>query len=172
MDKQLEARDLDVLVIRELSGLASLAPSRGFGDRVMARVRLPQPAAVVLLHRAGAWVLQPRRAVALATAYAVCVAVALRLAVPWFAAHASAISLGTSWVAERAGALFDGATLAVASWAVRAGVTEAVRSAASAGPRLWLAVAALTIGYAVCGYGLHMLLKTPRRSDVRLVNSL
>ena len=171
-DKQLGAGDLDALVLRELSSVASLAPSRNFANHVMARVRLPQPAAVVLLRRAGAWALQPQRAVTLATAYAVCVAVALRLALPWVTSHASSFSFATSWVAARAGEVFDATVLAVASWAVRIGVPDAVRSAAAAGPRLWVAVATLTIGYVVSGYSLHVLLKTPRRSDVRLVSTL
>ena len=141
-DKQLDHSDLDALVLRELSSLPSLAPSRGFQDRVMARVSLPKPAAVVLLQRAGAWALQPRRALALATAYAACVVATVLLAGPWAAAHAG-----------------------FASWGVRSGVVEALRSAAGSGARLWATVATVAIGYAASGYGLHILLKAPRRSD-------
>ena len=61
-DKHLEQDDLDRLIIRELSRLPSFAPSRDFGDRVMAQVRLPEPKAVVVFRRARAWALQPRRA--------------------------------------------------------------------------------------------------------------
>jgi hypothetical protein len=165
-DKQLDALDLDAAVLRELTGLQAFAASRAFADTVMARVRLPQPAALTLLRRAGGWVLQPRRAVALATAYAASVAVALRLAVPWLADHASTLALATSWVGTHLRAGLDSATLAAADWAVRIGADSALRSAAAAGPRLWAIVATLSIGYAVGGYGLHVLLKTPRRNDV------
>jgi hypothetical protein len=130
----------------------------------MARVRLPQPAAVVLFRRAGAWVMQPKRAVTLATAYAASVVIALRLSVPWFEAHANALKLGMAWVGTQLGGLFNTATMDVADWAVRSGAAEAVRSVASSGVVL-PALAALTIGYAVGGYGFYALLKTPGRND-------
>lgn len=164
-DKQLDTSDLDALVLRELSSLPSLAPSRGFQDRVMARVSLPRPAAVVLLQRAGAWALQPRRAVALATAYAACVVATILLAGPWIAAHAGLAVLGASWVAGQVGGWLDAAALAVASWGVRSGIVEALRSFAGSGLRLWATVATAAIAYAASGYGLHVLLKAPRRSD-------
>jgi hypothetical protein len=171
-DKQLAAGDLDALVLRELSRLPVFGPSRGFADHVMARVRRPQAAAVVVLRRAGAWALQPRRAVSLAAAYAVCVAVGLRLALPWVSAHASALSFISNWLVARANALLDAAALTVGSWAVQVGATDAIHSVATAGPRLWAGVAALTIGYAACGYGLRVLLRTPRRKDVSLAEAL
>jgi hypothetical protein len=171
-DKQLDVGELDAAVLRQLSSLPTFGPGRGFADRVMARVRRPQPVPVVLLRRAGAWALQPRRAVSLAAAYAVCVAVGLRLAVPWVTAHAPAISVVASWIAGQASALLDAAALTAASWAVQLGVLDAIRSAAGAGPRLWAALAALTIGYAACGYGLRVLLKAPRRKDVSLASAL
>jgi len=165
MDKQLDHSDLDALVLRELSRMPSYAPSRGFPDRVMARVVMPRPAALVLLQRAGAWALQPRRAVALATAYATCVVATILLAGPWVAAHASFFTLGASWVAGQVGGWLNAAALAVASWGVRSGLVDAVRSAAGTGPRLWATIATASIAYAASGYGLHVLLKAPRRSD-------
>ena len=165
MDKQLDGSDLDMLVLRELSSLPNLAPSRDFQHRVMSRVALPRPAALVLLHRAGAWALQPRRAVALATAYAACVVVTVLLAAPWVAAHVSAFTLGASWVAGRVGGWLDTAAMAVGSWSVRSGLVAALRSAAGSGPRLWATVATAAFAYAASGYGLHVLLRAPRRSD-------
>lgn len=153
------------MVLRELTALRGFAPSRAFAGNVMARVRLPQPAAVVLIKRAGAWVMQPRRAVALATAYAASVAIALRLGLPWLADHAPAFKLAASWAGSQASALVNTVALAAGDWAIRTGAADAVRSAVESGPRLWGALAALSIGYAVCGYGLHALLKTPRRND-------
>jgi hypothetical protein len=164
-DKQLDVGDLDAVVLRELSALRSFAPSRAFAGNVMARVRLPQPAAVVLFKRAGTWVIQPRRAVALATAYAATVAIALRLALPWLADHAPALKLAATWMAGQASSLVNTVALSAGEWAVRIGATDVVRSAVASGPRLWGALAALSLGYAVCGYGLHALLKTPRRND-------
>jgi len=164
MDKQLHASDLDFTVLRELTALRSFAPSRGFSDRVMARVSLPQPAAVVLIRRAGAWVMQPRRAVTLAVAYAASVVIALRLAVPWLTAHAPALKLGAAWVGTQVGTLCNSVALSAADWAVRSGAADAVRAVASSG-KVWPAVAALAVGYAVGGYGFYALLKTPGRTD-------
>lgn len=163
-DKQLDAGDLDLTVLRELTALRSFAPSRDFSDRVMSRVRLPQPAAVVLFRRAGAWVMQPRRAVALATAYAASVAIALRLALPWLSSHAPALRLGASWIGTQLSSLVNSVALTAANWAVQSGVADAVRAAASSG-KVWPAFAALSIGYAVGGYGFYTLLKMPGRSD-------
>ncbi len=163
-DKQLDADDLDLTVLRELTALRSFAPGRGFADRVMARVSLPQPAAVVLVKRAGAWVLKPSRVVALATAYAASVAIVLRLVVPWVLNHSSALQLGVAWVGRQLGALANVVSLTAADWAVQSGVAEAVRTA-SASHALWPTVVALSIGYAVGGYGFYTLLKAPGRSD-------
>jgi len=164
MDKQLDTGDLDLTVLRELTALRSFAPSRGFSGRVMAQVRLPQPAAVVLFRRAGAWVMQPRRAVTLATAYAASFVIALRLAVPWLETHAATLKLGAAWVGTQLGALFNTVAMSAADWAVQSGVAHAVREAASSGIVV-PALATLTIGYAVGGYGFYALLKTPGRSD-------
>ncbi len=168
----LDDSELDARILRELSSLPSLSPGRGFEDRVMARVVLPKPAALALLQRAGAWVMQPRRAVALATAYALCVVVTVGLAGPWVAAHASVLGAAGSWVAGRIGAWLDAATLAAATWAVRSGIADAVRSVAGSGPRLWGEVAMLTLAYAAGGFGMRVLLKAPRRSDASVARSL
>ncbi len=171
MDKQLDAGgDLDLLVLRQLSALPALGPSRGFADRVMAGVVRPRPRSLATLQRAGAWVAQPARVYTLAAAYALSVAIALRLAIPWLADHGSAFSLAATWLASRAGSLADAAAVAVGSWAVESGTTDALRSALSAGPVLWAALAVLTVGYAVCGYGMRVLLRAPNRgrSDAAL----
>lgn len=162
-DKQLDDSDLDLFVLRELSSLPGLAPSRGFQDRVMARVSLPRPAPLVRLQRAGAWALQPRRAAALATAYAACVLATILLAGPWVAAHFSFVTLGASWVIGHVGGWMDAALVAVASWGVRSGLVQALRAALGTGARLWATIATAAILYAGSGYGLHVLLKAPRR---------
>ncbi len=172
MHGHLDDSELDALVLRQLSSLPSLSPSRGFEDRVMARVILPKPKALVLLQRAGAWVTEPRRAVALATAYALCVVVTVALGAPWVVAHAGGLGVAASWVAGRIGAWLDAATLAAGAWVVRSGIAESLRTIAGSGPRLWAEVATVSLGYAAAGYGLHVLLKAPRRSDASVARSL
>lgn len=168
-DKQLDAGDLDSAVLRELTALGSFTPRRGFSDRVMARVRLPQPAALVRLKRAGAWVLQPRRAVTLATAYAASVVVAIRLALPWIQGQSSALQLGVAWVGSQLSAFANGVALTVADIMVRTGGADALRSVTGSG-RLWTGLAALSVGYAVCGYGFYALLKSPGRHNALVRN--
>ena len=165
MDKQLEHSELDLRVLRELSSLPSFAPSPGFQDRVMARVSLPRPAPLVLLQRAGAWALQPRRAAALATAYAASVVMVVLLAGPWVSAHASFVTLGASWIIGHIGGWVNAALVAAAAWAVRTGAVDALRGVFGTGPRLWATLATVAVSYAAAGYGLHVLLRAPRRAD-------
>jgi len=84
--------------------------------------------------------------------------------VPWLEAHASALKLGTAWIGTQLSALFNSVAMTAADWAVLSGAADAVRAAASSG-KMWPALAALTIGYAVGGYGFYALLKTPGRTD-------
>lgn len=171
-DKQLSPSQLDEMLVREMSRLPSYSPSRAFSANVMARVRLPQPRAVVLYRRARAWALEPRRALVVGGAYAAVAVAALWIAVPWVLAHAPAIRFVTAQVSGWFfGAIRDGA-LAAAGWAVSSGAAEFVKSLSLAGERLWIALGTLTVGYAGCAVGLHYLLRTPRGKDVALQPSL
>lgn len=162
---------VDALVIRELSRLPSLSPSAGFSNRVMSRVRLPQPKAVVLYHRAKAWALEPRRALALAGAYAVSATAALALFLPWLIGHSAAVRFAADWMTTRVmGGLRDW-MLAGASWAMSSGLTDWFRSLSLSGGRLAVAAAVLTAVYAGCAALLHVLLRAPRgahAANVRL----
>ena len=91
--KQLSDMELDALVVRSLSRLPAHAPSRVFSDKVMNRVGLPSPRAVVRYRRARAWLAEPRRALALGGAYAILAVVALVVAVPWLVQHLSLIHI-------------------------------------------------------------------------------
>ena len=170
-DRQLNPAELDALVLRELSSLPGLAPSRGFQDRVMARVIMPKPAALVVLRRAGAWVTQPRRAFVLASAYALCVLVAVSLGGPWVAAHVGSVGQAAEWLSGHLWGWVDGGVTALAGWAMRSGLVESLRTLAGSGPRLWAEVATVTIAYAAGGYGLHALLKAPERSEADVARS-
>jgi hypothetical protein len=167
-DKQLSPSELDQSLVRDLSRLPHYSPSRAFAAVVMARVRLPQPRAVVLYRRARAWVVEPRRALALGASYAVAASLALWLAVPWIFRQGSAINFvagqATAWLSDT----LRQAALSAAGWAVSSGITGFVDSLALTGGRLWFAVGTLVVGYASCAVGLHYLLRTPRGKDVAL----
>lgn len=157
--------ELDARVIRELSRLPSLSPRSGFSHRVMSRVRLPQPRAVVLFHRARSWASEPRRALVLAGGYAVTATAALALLLPWLFRNSAAIRVATDWVSVQVlGALRDW-SLALAGWTVTSGLTDWFRSLDLGGGQLVLAGGLLTAGYAACALGLHFLLRAPRGTN-------
>ena len=166
MHKRLPDSELDAIVVRALSRLPAYTPSRGFAGRVMARVQLPQPAPVVIYRRVRSWAAQPRHAMALAGAYAASAAVAMAVVVPWLLAHLPAIGFAGQWAMTRVSGAAREALLAAAGWAVTSGATDLFRSLQLTGGRLWLAVGALTVGYAGCAVGLHVLLRAPRGKDV------
>lgn len=160
-DKHLEHNDLDARIVRELSRLPAFEPSRGFSHRVMAQVRLPEPKAVLALRRARAWALQPRRALALAGAYAVCAVVALGIAVPWVAQHSASISYGAGLAADKVLAAARELGMALAGWVWTSRSWDALRSVPVLREHLVPVLALLTAAYAAAGVTLHRLMKTP-----------
>lgn len=166
MDNQLHDASWEARLVRELSRLPPLAPSRPLADRVMVRVRLPEPRAVAWYRRARAWAMRPRHAAALAGAYAACAVAALAALVPWLAANFPAIGFATSWLAARLGGAIREGLLALAGWVIASGATDAVSALSPTGQRLWLALGAASVGYAGCVVGLHYLLRAPRRQNV------
>jgi hypothetical protein len=171
-DKYLEQDDFDRLITRELSRLPSFAPSRGFGDRVMAHVRLPDPYAVVVFRRARAWALQPRRAFALAGAYAACAAIALGVVVPWGLEHAPSLSYGAGLAWTRLSAAASDLGIRLAGWVLSSRYYETLRSLPVRREHLVPLAALLTVAYAAAGVALHRLLKSPGGKRVPVTRAL
>ena len=171
-DKHLDADELDRIIARELSRLPFHSPSRGFEGRVMARVRLPAPRAVVVLRRARAWVLEPRRAAAFAAAYAVCAAVALGFAVPWLVAHGGAISAWTDLAGARLLEAAKDVGMSLAGWVLTSRTFEMLRSIPILREHLVPVIALLSAAYAAAAVALHFLLKAPRGKSVPVSTSL
>jgi len=171
-DKHLEQDELDRIIIRELSRLPFHSPSRGFEGRVMARVRLPAPRVVVAMRRARAWVLEPRRAAALVTAYAGCAAVALGFAVPWLVQHSGAISAGADLLGARLLAAARDLGMTLAGWVLTSRTFETLRSLPILREHLVPILALLTAAYAAAAVALHHLLKNPRGKSVPVSTSL
>ena len=162
MGKPLADREMDRLVVRALSRLGEVAPSRSFSNRVMARVAMAQPRPLVLFHRARAWALQPRHAMVLGGAYATLAVAALVLVVPWLLANSPAIRLVADWVVVRGASVVRDAVLAVAQWSVASGLTSLVRSLLRSAPSLWVGALLLTAAYTGGALLLHALLRAPR----------
>ena len=171
-DKHLEQDDFDRLITRELSRLPSLAPSRGFESRVMAHVRLPDPKAVIVFRRARAWALQPRRALALAGAYAVCAAIALGIAVPWAVQHAPSLSYGAGLALAKLTAAASDLGMTLAGWVLASRTYEVLRSLPVRREHLVPLAVLLTVAYAAAGVALHRLLKSPGGKSVPVTRSL
>ena len=171
-DKHLEQDELDRIIVRELSRLPFHSPSRGFEGRVMARVRLPAPRAVVAMRRARAWVLQPRRAAALATAYAVSAAIALSFAVPWVVQHSAVISSAFDLLGARMLGVARDLGMTVAGWVLTSRTFEVLRSLPVLRQHLVPIIVVLTAAYAAAAVALHHLLKNPRGKSVPVSTSL
>ena len=165
-DKHLELNDLDALIVRELSRLPAFELSRGFSHRVMAQVRLPEPKAVVALRRVRAWALQPRRALALASAYAACAVIALGFAVPWLVQHSASISYGAGLAADKALASARETGMALAGWVWTSRSWDTLRSIPVLREHLVPLLALLSAAYAGAGVALHRLMKTPEGKRV------
>ena len=165
-DKHLEQDDFDRLITRELSRLTSFAPARGFENRVMAHVRLPDPKAVIVFRRARAWALQPRRALALAGAYAACAAIALGVAVPWVVQHAPSLSYGAGLALAKVTAASSNLGMTLAGWVLASHTYEVLRSLPVGPEHLVPLAALLTVAYAAAGVALHRLLKSPGGKSV------
>lgn len=166
--KQLTDQELDALVVRSLSRLPALSPSRGFEAAVMARVVFPQPRPVALYRRAWAWAAEPRRAMVLAGSYAVAALVALGTVVPWLIAHSPHISFGLDWALGRSLALVHQASAAFAGWTLSSGLAERLQSLPVSTPAALAAGSLIATAYAGCAVGLHFLLRTPRGLDATL----
>jgi hypothetical protein len=166
--EQLTDQELDALVVRSLSRLPAMAPSRGFEAAVMARVVLPQPRPVALYRRAWAWAAEPRRAIALAGSYAVAALIALGVAVPWLLARGPQLSFGVDWALGRSLALVHQASAAFAGWTLSSGLAERFQSLPVSIPAALAAGSLIAAAYAGCAVGLHVLLRTPRGLDASL----
>ncbi len=169
--KPLGTNDLDVMIVRELSRLPSFAPSRSLGDRVMARVQLPQPTAVVVYRRAAAWVRQPRHVYALAATYAVVALAALVVTVPWLLANMPEARLVADWFVRQASAAGGRTTLLLADLAVAVGAPGFVKLVPRSAPVFWAGLFGLASAYAACIASLRLLLRAPRgaHAPARLV---
>ncbi len=171
-DKHLHEDELDRIIVRELSRLPFHAPARGFEERVMAQVRLPAPRAVVALRRARAWALEPRRAFALAGAYAVCALIALGVAVPWVLQHSAPIALGLDAVGGRLVVAARDLGMSAAGWVLTSRSFETLRSLPILREHLVPIAALLTAAYGAAAVALHRLLKDPRGKHVPVSTSL
>lgn len=171
-DKYLEQDDFDRFITRELSRLPSLAPSHGFENRVMAHVRLPDPKVVVVFRRARAWVLQPRRALALAGAYAACAAIALGVAVPWVVQHVPSLSYGANLAFAKLTAAASNLGMTLVGWVLSSRSYETLRSLPVRREHLVPLAALLTVAYAAAGVALHRLLKSPGGKSVPVTRPL
>jgi len=171
-DKHLHEDELDRFITRELSRLPFHSPSRGFEGRVMAQVRLPAPRTVVALRRAQAWALEPRRAFALAGAYAACAVIALGFALPWVLHHSAPIALGLDAV----GAWFVAAArdlgMRLAGWVLTSRTYETLRALPVLREHLVPILALVTAAYGAAAIALHRLLKDPRGKHVPVSTSL
>ncbi|HWO88056.1 MAG TPA: hypothetical protein VNL98_02780 [Gemmatimonadales bacterium] len=164
--KPLSDEELDLLVVRALSRLPAVSPSRGFSDRVMARVQLPPPRPLALIARARAWLSEPRRAIAFAVGYAIAASIALIITVPWLLTSVPEVRTAAQWLGSQLAAAGRDLVISTAGWAVKAGLTGALRGLSLSDPAFWVACFGVSAAYTACVVGLQRVLHAPaRRSD-------
>lgn len=160
--KQLTDIEFDALVVRSLARLSSHAPSRVFADKVMNRVQLPAPRPLLAYRRVKSWARQPRRALALAGAYAGLASIALLVAVPWLLGNSPALRFAFDWTVGKGVGLFRDLAISVTSWTMSSGLAGLFKSIPLSGPQVWVLAFTATAAYAGCAIGLHFLLRAPR----------
>ncbi len=165
MPNRMSDEDFDSLLVRRISQLPAREPARGFADRVMSRVALPQPGMVRLARRARSWALEPRHALRLAGAYAVSAAIGLLVAVPWLLERSFALRTAADWAVDRGASLLTGGAMLAANWLVSSGVAGVFQSIPLTGQQWLVGAGLLGVAYTGCAAGCYFLLRNPRRAN-------
>jgi hypothetical protein len=90
-------------IVTLLGALPLIGPAPGFADRVMARVRVPEPSAARSLRSFRSRVFATRRTAALAASLLVLVAGSMAGSVVWTLGHQDTLAALYAWLASQAG---------------------------------------------------------------------
>jgi hypothetical protein len=90
-------------IVELLGALPLMSPAPGFSDRVMARVSVPQPAAVPALAALRQRIFASRRSMALAASLLLLVAGSMTGSVVWTLSHQETLAALSSWLTAQAG---------------------------------------------------------------------
>ena len=145
-------------IVEQLAALAPLAPSAGFGDRVMAQVRLADPFA---LRSIGQRIFATRRSMAVAASLALAVVGSMAASVAWSLANQDLLVSAGNWVLAQGTQAGWLALRGLASNFIEQPWYESARAFADHPGRLAAMLGALSLAYLSGVFALRRLLALP-----------
>jgi hypothetical protein len=142
-----ERADTEREIVAMLGGLPLLSPAPGFADRIMARVRVPQPVTVSTLASVRRWAFATRRHSAIAASLLVVLACSMGGSIVWTLAHQDTLAALGNWLATQAGQAAWLGVRGVASNFIEQPWFSGLRSLAASPGRLGLASALAMLAY-------------------------
>jgi hypothetical protein len=139
--------DTEREIVAMLGGLPLLSPAPGFADRIMARVRVPQPVTVSTLASVRRWAFATRRHSAIAVSLLVVLACSMGGSIVWTLAHQDTLAALGNWLATQAGQAAWLGVRGVASNFIEQPWFSGLRSLAASPGRLGLASALAMLAY-------------------------
>jgi hypothetical protein len=161
-----ERAEMEREIVTMLGALPLLGPAPGFADRVMARVVVPQPAAVRSLAGFRHRNFGSRRAAAFAAGLLVLLVGSMAGSIGWTLAHQETLGAVSQWLALQAGQAAWLGVRGVASSFIEQPWFAALRELAAHPGRLGLAVAVALVAYLGGILALRRLLALPTQQVV------
>jgi hypothetical protein len=156
-----ERADTEREIVAMLGGLPLLSPAPGFADRIMARVRVPQPVTVSSFAMVRRWALATRRHTAIAAGLLLVLACSMGGSIVWTLGHRETLTALGGWLASQAGQVAWLGVRGVASNFIEQPWFSGVRSLAASPGRLGLASALAMLAYVSGLWAFRRLLALP-----------
>lgn len=148
-------------IVGLLAALPPLTPAPGFSDRVMARVRVPEPVAVRSLAGLRRRYMATPRAAAMAASILVLLVGSMTASVVWTLGHQDTLAALGSWLMAQAGSAVWVGVRALASNFIEQPWFSGVKALAASPGRLALASALAVLAYLAGVLALRRLLALP-----------
>jgi hypothetical protein len=142
-----EWADTEREIVAMLGGLPLLSPAPGFADRIMARIRVPQPVTVSSFAMVRRWAFATRRHTAIAAGLLLVLACSMTGSIVWTLGHRETLAALGGWLASQAGQVAWLGVRGVASNFIEQPWFSGLRSLAASPGRLGLASALAMLAY-------------------------
>jgi hypothetical protein len=142
-----ERADTEREIVAMLAALPLLSPAPGFADRIMARVRVPEPDAVSTLTLLRRRALASRRSMAIAASLLVVLLGSMAGSIVWTLGHQDTLAAIGGWLTTQAGQAAWLGVRGVASNLIEQPWFTGLRSLATSPGRLGLAAALSLLAY-------------------------
>jgi hypothetical protein len=142
-----ERADTEREIVAMLGGLPLLSPDPGFADRIMARVRVPQPVSLSTLATVRRWTFATRRHTAIAASLLLVLACSMGGSIVWTLGHQDTLAALGGWLTTQASQAAWLGVRGVASNFIEQPWFSGLRSLAASPGRLGLASALAMLAY-------------------------